>query len=68
MNDHIVPQPNPCHSKRPIVWQVYLGANTPKRLSRELGISLEAAHGRLDLATKAGYIKRISRGVYSAIR
>jgi hypothetical protein len=72
MTDHLwteqTPPPSPCHSSHPIVWQVWLGANTPKRLSRELGIDLANAHARLDAATKSGFIKRISRGVYSAIR
>ena len=62
------PLPNPCHSKRPIVWQVWLGANTPKRLANELEIDLAQACQLLHRAHEAGHIKRISRGVYSAIR
>jgi hypothetical protein len=59
------PLPSPCHSKRPIVWQVWLGANTPKRLANELGIDSVQACQLLQRAMRAGYIRRISRGVYS---
>jgi len=47
---------------------VYLGANTPKRLANELEIDLAQACQLLHRAHEAGHIKRISRGVYSAIR
>jgi hypothetical protein len=61
-------EPAKCHSNRPIVWQVWLGANTPKRLANELEIDPVQACQLLHRAMRAGYIKRVSRGVYSTIR
>lgn len=56
---------------QPIVWAVWLGANTPKRLAHEWGIGLRQAAMRLSHARRCGWIVRhASRGTvrYRVVR
>lgn len=49
-------------SAPPIVWAVFLGANTSSRLAREWGISYHAARRALHKAFKRGWIHLMISG------
>ncbi len=51
--------PNP--SAPPIVWAVFLGADTSLRLAHEFGITVRQAHWRFRSAVKQGFLVRGGR-------
>ncbi len=66
-----IPAQPPKPRFEPIVWAVWLGANTAHRLAREWRISLQKARGRLQYAADIGLLRvdrRHSPLRYSAAR
>ena len=52
----------------PIVWAVWLGANTASRLANEWGITAKSAGMRLAYAEQTGRLRRNGRGNGKQIR